>query len=142
MSIAKGAKNTATSPLSRQYVARTYGTLRTASVLRKQESGVLGLLDVAQLSPHHRPHNPDLKIRDNECVCGPLIAPAARDPLHYDANDLEYLVESVNERWSNSISFVSNFPQTEYSVGFRREAFTDKKLTKPSPCVGNILSGD
>ncbi|KAK0708582.1 hypothetical protein B0H67DRAFT_603500 [Lasiosphaeris hirsuta] len=54
--------------------------------------------------------------------------------------DISRLI-SVNERWNNSIPFTSTRPQPDYCVGFRREAFTDKQLTKLSPFVGDFISG-
>ncbi|KAK4206103.1 hypothetical protein QBC37DRAFT_242996, partial [Rhypophila decipiens] len=55
---------------------------------------------------------------------------------------LKHLVESVNEGWNNSIPFTSTRPQPDYSVGFRREAFTDDQLIKLSPFIGDFITGD
>jgi hypothetical protein len=52
------------------------------------------------------------------------------------------LVESVNEGWNNSIPLAGARPQPDYSVGFRREAFTDQQLAKLSPFLGDFLAGD
>ncbi|OBR03823.1 hypothetical protein CH63R_12950 [Colletotrichum higginsianum IMI 349063] len=48
----------------------------------------------------------------------------------------------MNEGWNNSIPLTGTRPQPDYSVGFRREAFTDDQLQKLSPFVGNFLAGD
>ncbi|KAK2809000.1 hypothetical protein FQN50_004274 [Emmonsiellopsis sp. PD_5] len=46
----------------------------------------------------------------------------------YGANKLECLIESTNEGWNNSIPLLRTCPQPDYSVGFRREAFTGDQL--------------
>ncbi|KAL7786361.1 hypothetical protein V8C37DRAFT_392091 [Trichoderma ceciliae] len=72
----------------------------------------------------------------------PLIVPPAENLCIYGAKHLDVLIESVNEGWNNSISLTSTRPQPDYSVGFRREAFSDKQLAKLSPFIGDFLSGD
>ncbi|ERF71376.1 hypothetical protein EPUS_09300 [Endocarpon pusillum Z07020] len=52
------------------------------------------------------------------------------------------LAESVNEGWNNSFPLTGTRPQPEFSVGFRREAFTDEQLGKLAPFIGNFISGD
>ncbi|KAM7183515.1 hypothetical protein V8F33_013529 [Rhypophila sp. PSN 637] len=70
-----------------------------------------------------------------------LIVPSAEQcALH--TKHLKHLVESVNEGWNNSIPFTSTRPQPDYSVGFRREAFTDDQLIKLSPFIGDFITGD
>ncbi|KAK4146360.1 uncharacterized protein C8A04DRAFT_25870 [Dichotomopilus funicola] len=44
--------------------------------------------------------------------------------------------------WNNSIPFTEPRPQPDYSVGFRREAFTEEQLTKLSPFLGDFIAGD
>jgi len=70
-----------------------------------------------------------------------LIVPSA-ETLALRAESLECLVESVNEGWNNSIPLTGTRPQPDYSVGFRREAFTQDQLDKISPILGDWVSGD
>ncbi|RYO88027.1 hypothetical protein DL766_007504 [Monosporascus sp. MC13-8B] len=70
-----------------------------------------------------------------------LIVPSA-ESLALRAKDLRHLIESVNEGWNNSIPLTGTRPQPDYSVGFRREAFTEDQLTKLSPFIGNFIAGD
>ncbi|KAJ0350606.1 hypothetical protein COL154_013230, partial [Colletotrichum chrysophilum] len=72
----------------------------------------------------------------------PLIVPSAENLATYGASELDCLIESVNEGWNNSIPLTSTRPQPDYSVGFRREAFTDDQLEKLSPFIGNFIAGD
>lgn len=51
------------------------------------------------------------------------------------------LTESVNEGWNNSIPFTNTRPQPDYSVGFKRDAFTEDQLTKLSPLIGDFIAG-
>ncbi|KAL8407612.1 hypothetical protein RB594_006438 [Gaeumannomyces avenae] len=71
-----------------------------------------------------------------------LIVPSAESLATFGANHLDILVESVNEGWNNSVPFTSPRPQPDYSVGFKRDAFTDEQLAKLSPFIGNFISGD
>ncbi|KAF7955067.1 uncharacterized protein EAE97_000326 [Botrytis byssoidea] len=67
-----------------------------------------------------------------------LIVPSAETLATYGATHLESLIESVNEGWNSSIPFYGPRPQPDYSVGFRRSAFTDDQLEKLAPFVGEI----
>lgn len=67
-----------------------------------------------------------------------LIVPSAEALAIRGAKQLEILVESVNEGWNSSIRLTKPRPQPDYSVGFRRDAFTDEQLTILEPFVGNI----
>ncbi|CAH0023663.1 unnamed protein product [Clonostachys rhizophaga] len=71
-----------------------------------------------------------------------LIVPSAESLATFGAKHLDVLVESVNEGWNNSIPLAGSRPQPDYSVGFRREAFTDDQLAKLSPFLGDFLAGD
>lgn len=71
-----------------------------------------------------------------------LIVPSAESLATLGATHLEDLVESVNEGWNNSIPLTRTRPQPDYSVGFRREAFTDDQLAKLSPFIGDFIAGD
>ncbi|KAF1956398.1 hypothetical protein CC80DRAFT_563232 [Byssothecium circinans] len=44
--------------------------------------------------------------------------------------------------WNNSIPLTGTRPQPDFSVGFRREAFTKEQLDKLAPFVGDFISGD
>ncbi|KUI73406.1 hypothetical protein VM1G_08683 [Cytospora mali] len=70
-----------------------------------------------------------------------LIVPSA-EQYALRRKHLKHLVESINEGWNNSIPLTGTRPQPDYSVGFRREAFTEDQLTKLSPFIGDFLFGD
>lgn len=71
-----------------------------------------------------------------------LIVPSAESFATFGAEHLDILIESVNEGWINSIPLTGTRPQPDYSVGFRREAFTDDQLAKLSPFLGDFIAGD
>jgi hypothetical protein len=71
-----------------------------------------------------------------------LAVPSAESLATFGAKHLDILTESVNEGWNNSIPLTGTRPQPDYSVGFRREAFTEDQLTKLSPFIGNFIAGD
>ncbi|RDA85284.1 hypothetical protein CP532_5927 [Ophiocordyceps camponoti-leonardi (nom. inval.)] len=73
---------------------------------------------------------------------GRLIVPSAENLATFGAAHLNILTESVNQGWNNSIPLTGTRPQPDYSVGFRREAFTDDQLQKLSPFIGDFLCGD
>ncbi|KAI9708412.1 MAG: hypothetical protein M1828_002993 [Chrysothrix sp. TS-e1954] len=66
----------------------------------------------------------------------PLICPSAQILRVHGAKHLNILYESVNEAWSNMNSYEGTLPQPDYSVGFRRTAFTEEQLGKLKPFVG------
>ncbi|KAJ4307309.1 hypothetical protein N0V88_000692 [Collariella sp. IMI 366227] len=70
-----------------------------------------------------------------------LIVPSA-ESLALRNKNYKPLVESVNEGWNNSIPLTSTRPQPDYSVGFKRDAFTEDQLTKLSPFIGDFITGD
>ncbi|KAK3339427.1 hypothetical protein B0H65DRAFT_591700 [Neurospora tetraspora] len=70
-----------------------------------------------------------------------LIVPSAESLALWNKT-CKCLVESVNEGWNNSIPLTSTRPQPDYSVGFRREAFTKDQLAKLSPFIGDFITGD
>ncbi|KAK0655516.1 hypothetical protein B0T16DRAFT_319730 [Cercophora newfieldiana] len=70
-----------------------------------------------------------------------LIVPSA-ESLALRNKNYKRLVESVNEGWNNSIPLTSTRPQPDYSVGFKRDAFTKDQLTKLSPFIGDFITGD
>jgi hypothetical protein len=68
----------------------------------------------------------------------PLIAPSAEALAMRGAKHLQILIESVNEVWNNSIPVTETRPQPDYSVAFRREAFTEDQLKRITPFVGKL----
>lgn len=71
-----------------------------------------------------------------------LIVPSAETLATFGARHLDHLVESGNEGWNSAIPLVGTRPQPDYSVGFRREAFTDTQRAKLSPFVGDFMARD
>ena len=71
-----------------------------------------------------------------------LIVPSAQILAIYGAKHLDILIETVNEGWNNSRPFIGTRPQPDYSVGFRREAFTEDQLNKLKGIVGDVIAGD
>jgi hypothetical protein len=67
-----------------------------------------------------------------------LIVPSAETMATFGAKHLDILIESVNEGWNNSIPITKPRPQPDYSVGFKRSAFTDDQLKKLLPFVGEL----
>jgi len=67
-----------------------------------------------------------------------LIVPSAGTLAIRGAKHLKILIESVNEGWNNSIPVTKTRPQPDYSVGFRREAFTEDQLKRIQPIVGEL----
>lgn len=65
-----------------------------------------------------------------------LIVPSVEILATYDATKLKCLIEGVNDAWNCSIPFYGVRPQPDYSVGFRRSAFTDDQLEKLKPLIG------
>ncbi|KAF2240247.1 hypothetical protein BU26DRAFT_572930 [Trematosphaeria pertusa] len=70
-----------------------------------------------------------------------LLVPSAQALATRSAR-LECLIESVNEGWNNAIPLTGTRPQPDYSVGFKREAFTGDQLDKLSPLIGDFIAGD
>ncbi|KAF7535570.1 hypothetical protein G7Z17_g13187 [Cylindrodendrum hubeiense] len=70
-----------------------------------------------------------------------LIVPSVETLALRDDN-LRHLAESVNEGWDSSFPLFGNRPQPDYSVGFKREAFTHDQLAKLAPFVGSVLGND
>ena len=68
----------------------------------------------------------------------PYIVPSAEDLETLGATHLEGLIEGVNEGWIASIPVEGPRPQPDYSVGFRRSAFTDEQLKKLDPLIGSV----
>ena len=69
-----------------------------------------------------------------------LFTPSPESLAAFGATDLDLLVESVNEGWNNSVPITSPRPQPDFSVGFRRPAFSDDQLSKNQPLIGDLSS--
>lgn len=67
-----------------------------------------------------------------------LIVPSAQNLAICGATHLQFLIESVNEAWTNCIPVTQTRPQPDYSVGFSRYAFTEDRLKKIQPFVGGL----
>ena len=67
-----------------------------------------------------------------------LIVPSAETLTTYGAIHLKHLIENVNECWIKSIPLINGpRPRPDFSVGFRRTAFTSDQLKKLKPFVGD-----
>lgn len=71
-----------------------------------------------------------------------LLVPSAESFAVRGAKHLRIITESVNEGWNNSISITTPRPQPDYSVGFKRKAFSDEQLDKLAPFIGDWINGD
>ncbi|KAF6834862.1 hypothetical protein CMUS01_06016 [Colletotrichum musicola] len=85
-----------------------------------------------------RTRNEDRVIQD----IARLIVPSAESLPKFSARNTNILIESVNEGWNNSIPLTKTRHQPDYSVGFKRAAFTESQLARLSPFIGDYLSGD
>ena len=108
------------------------------------------LLDSEQTVPKDSMFRDDLfkatcdKVQDrNEArvirSIAPYIVPLAEDLEILGATHLEYLIEGVNECWTGNIAVEGLLPRPDYSVGFRRSAFTDKQLKKLDLLIGSVF---
>jgi hypothetical protein len=71
-----------------------------------------------------------------------LIVPSAETLTTYGAEHLQILIESTNEGWNNSIPLTGTRPQPDFSVGFRREAFSEAQLAQLAPFIGDYIFND
>ncbi|PFH60643.1 hypothetical protein XA68_10603 [Ophiocordyceps unilateralis] len=71
-----------------------------------------------------------------------LLVPSAESLASFGAKHLDILTESVNEGWNSSFPFTKPRPQPDYSVGFRRQAFSDDQFEKLSLFIGDHLAGE
>lgn len=122
-------------------------------ITQESKKNYLNLLDAEQTVPNESLFRDDLfkrtcqKIQDrNETRVirdiSLLIVPSAETLTTYGAEHLKILIESTNEGWNNSFPLTGTRPQPDFSVGFRREAFTNEQLDKLAPFIGNFISGD
>jgi hypothetical protein len=68
-----------------------------------------------------------------------LIVPPAEILAIRGATHLKILRETTNAGWNNAIPFYGPRPQPDYSLGFKREAFTREQLQKLQPFIGNEI---
>ena len=68
-----------------------------------------------------------------------LIIPSAETLVTYGAAHLDHLIEEVNESWTGSRAVEGPPPNPDYSVGFRRSAFTDEQLKKLDKLIGSVF---
>ena len=66
------------------------------------------------------------------------LLPSAETLATYGANNLNHLIKGVDEGWIGNIPVEGPRPQQDYSVGFRRSAFTDEQLNKLDPLIGSV----
>ena len=145
---------------SAPYRTARYTTLLEGkgSYMKESKLGVTGaslvrcktLLDSEQTVPKDSLFRDDLfratcdKVQDrNEAQVirsiTPYIVPSAEDLEILGAAHLEHLIEGVNEGWTGSIAVEGPLPKPDYSVGFRRSAFTDEQLKKLDPLIGSVF---
>ncbi|KAK2809713.1 hypothetical protein FQN50_003558 [Emmonsiellopsis sp. PD_5] len=82
-----------------------------------------------------RPRNEAIVVQD----IARLIVPSAENLAIFGDTHLNPLIESVNEGWDNTIAITKPRPQPDYSVGFKRSAFTNEQLQKLYPFVGDLM---
>ena len=70
---------------------------------------------------------------------GRLIVPSAETLATYGATNLDYLTEGVNETWTGNIAVEGPLPKPDYSVGFRRSAFSKERLEKLDKLIGTVF---
>jgi len=131
---------------------------RKGSLMKESKLGVTGaslircktLLDSEQTVPKDSMFRDDLfratceKVQDrNEArvirSITPYIIPSAEDLETLGATHLEHLIEGVNETWIGNIAVEGPLPKPDYSVGFRRSAFTDEQLKKLDKLTGSVF---
>ena len=66
-----------------------------------------------------------------------LIVPSAENLYQRRKITTEHLIESINEGWNLADSITQVRPQPDYSVGFGRKAFTEARLSKLRPYLGD-----
>ena len=122
-------------------------------ITEKSKKSFLNLLDAKQKVPKDSLFRDDVfkrtyqKMQDrNETRVirdiSLLITPSAETLATYGADHLNILIESTNEGWNNSLPLTGTRPQPDFSVGFKREAFTKEQLDKLAPFIGNFISSD
>lgn len=69
-----------------------------------------------------------------------LLVPSPETLAAFGFENVGHLVESVNEGWNNCITITNPRPQPDFSVGFKRPAFSDEQLEKLEPLIGDPFS--
>lgn len=72
----------------------------------------------------------------------PLIIPSAEELAARGKIQLQCLIDSFNERWTNCLPFLASTPQPDVAVGFAKDAFTTEQFAKLSFLAGDYLAGD
>ncbi|KND89147.1 hypothetical protein TOPH_06212 [Tolypocladium ophioglossoides CBS 100239] len=72
----------------------------------------------------------------------PLVVPSVENLAAAGSTQLECLVESLNEEWTNSLPLAGLPPRPDYSVGFRHAAFSDHQVGKLRPFIGRLDAHD
>ena len=122
-------------------------------ITQQSKKSYLNLLDAKQTVPSESLFRDDLFKRTCQNIqdrnetrvirdISLLIVPSAETLTTYGAGHLKTLIESTNEGWNNSFPLTGTRPQPDFSVGFKREAFTKEQLDKLAPFIGNFISGD
>ena len=131
---------------------------RKGSLMKESKLGVTGeslimcktLLKLEQTVPKDCMFRDDLfratcdKIQDkNEArvirSITPYIVPSVEDLETLGATHLEHVIEGVNETWTGNIAVEGPLPKPDYSVGFRRSAFSDERLKKLDKLIGSVF---
>ena len=130
---------------------------RKGSFMKESKLGVTGeslimcktLLTSEQTVPKDSMFRDDLfratcdKIQDkNEARVIRSITPYIMSPnpqLKVGATHLEHVIEGVNETWTGNIAVEGPLSKPDYSVGFRRSAFSDDRLKKLDKLIGSIF---
>ena len=68
-----------------------------------------------------------------------LVVPSAETLATYGSTHLEHLIEGINECWTGNIAVEGPLPKPDYSVGFRRSAFSNEQLKKLDPLIGTVF---
>ena len=125
----------------------------TLGITEKSKGTYLNLLNTEQTIPNDSLFDDELFEETCEMIrnknearvirdISQLIVPSAEILAARGAKILKILIESVNEGWNNSMPLTGTRPQPDYSVGFKREAFTKDQLDKLAPFIGDFISGD
>ncbi|KAK4031185.1 hypothetical protein C8A01DRAFT_51631 [Parachaetomium inaequale] len=82
-------------------------------------------------------------IDESKTLCQTLLETAQAEPQDslFHRNEAR-VSRDVTPLINDSIPLTSTRPQPDYSVGFRRDAFTEDQLAKLSPFIGDFIAGD
>ena len=68
-----------------------------------------------------------------------LIVPSAEIFATYETTHLDHLIEEVNEIWTGNIAVENPLPKPNYSVEFKRSAFTNEQLKKLDSLIDSVF---